>query len=100
VSFVTRATDLEPLTWDLATRFDEGDWRLVSSNKVVFQAGSTVTLGLSPCGQHTYAVPLAGVGLIVTTNSFWGAGGFDPDNELHVWCRQNSIWFQVEEKLY
>ena len=75
--------------------FDELDWRVIVSNKLLFQAqNAPVQLAQSKCQQHTYTVRNYAVPLIVCTNK-WLHGQTEADAEDVQWQKANCFELPV-----
>ena len=78
---------------------DECSSEVVVENKTLFQANSDgVLLGQSACNEHAYWKYLYGIALIISCNDW--LKGITPDSEAANWLRDNSIVYQVTEKMY
>ena len=70
-----------------AILFDEGNWKMVIENKMLFQGNDNVLhLSMSKTGMYTYPVLMWGVPLMICSNKFWK--GFeehgDPEDEEYL----------------
>ena len=75
---------------------DEGDWKLVWGNRLLFQAGPRpVLLGQSNCNEHTYTVYVRGAPMMLTSNAFWaGCPKGGPEEE---WLMNNIVYCYIAE---
>ena len=73
--------------------FDEGTWKLVIENKMLFQGGEDILhLSMSKTGMYTYPVFMWGVPLMICSNNFWA--GFDEERDAgdKEYLKENCIF--------
>jgi len=82
-----------------AILFDEGNWDLVHSNKMLFQAGpEPVELGQSPCGAYVYTVNVFAVPMVVCSNAFWA--GCPAVGDEREWLEENIFYVRWDTPVF
>ena len=81
-----------------AVLFDEADWRLIASNKKLFQASvAPVQLGQSNCNRDAYEIFVHNMPIMICSNAFWK----DCDDvEITEWIRQNCFYEWIDSNLF
>jgi hypothetical protein len=80
-----------------AILFDEGSWKLIFENKMLFRAGpASVDLGQSATNCNTYKVFVFAVPMIICSNQFWK----DIDDAGRQYLASNIIYLPVTSPCY
>ena len=80
-----------------AILFDEGSWKLIFENKMLFQAGpASVDLGQSATNCNAYKVFVFAVPMIICSNQFWK----DIDDAGKQYLASNIIYLPVTSPCY
>jgi len=96
----TKTPNLRPLQSGkfTAVLYDEGNWSLCASQKLLFQASTRrIELGQSQCNDRCYDIMVFRVPMIICSNDFWNGCN---DDKIRDWIEENSFFVSITEKVF